>query len=63
MENYDDENMDITDKEISATASHKFETPPEVLISKLSFSHIREIMSIEDPFERFFYEDSVCIMV
>jgi len=41
---------------ISATASHKFETPPETLISRLSFSHIREIMSIDDPFERFFYE-------
>lgn len=39
-----------------ATASHKFETPPEMLISRLSFSHIREIMSIDDPFERFFYE-------
>lgn len=42
--------------EISATASHKFETDPAVLISRLSFSHIREIMKIDDPFERFFYE-------
>ena len=41
---------------ICATASHKFETPPEILISRLSFSHIREIMSLDDPFERFFYE-------
>ena len=56
MEKYGDENIDITSKEISATASHKFETPPEILISRLSFSHIREIMSIDDPFERFFYE-------
>ena len=39
-----------------STVSHKFETPPELLISKLSFSHIREIMAIDDPFERFFYE-------
>ena len=38
------------------TASKKFETPPDLLVSKLSFSHIREIMVIEDPFERFFYE-------
>lgn len=30
------------------TVSHKFQTPPEQLISKLSFSHIREIMSIDD---------------
>ena len=42
--------------QICATASHKFETPPEMLISRLSFSHIREIMSIDDPLERFFYE-------
>lgn len=39
-----------------ATPSHKFETPPELLISRLSFSHIREIMTIDDSFERFFYE-------
>ena len=39
-----------------STASSKFETNPEVLISKLSFSHIREIMKLDDPFERFFYE-------
>ena len=42
--------------EICATASHKFETPADVLISRLSFSHIREIMTIDDAFERFFYE-------
>ena len=48
VENNEDENC--------ATVSHKFETPPEMLISRLSFSHIREIMTIDDPFERFFYE-------
>lgn len=42
--------------EICETASRKFEMPPEILVSKLSFSHIREIMAIDDPFERFFYE-------
>ncbi len=42
--------------EICATTSHIFETPAELLISRLSFSHIREIMSLEDPLERFFYE-------
>ena len=26
--------------------SHKFETPPEMLISRLSFSHIRKILPI-----------------
>ena len=41
---------------ICETASRKFETPPELLITRLSFSHIKEIMSIEDPIERFFYE-------
>ncbi len=42
--------------EICVTASRKFETDPELLISRLSFSHIKEIMAIDDPFERFFYE-------
>jgi predicted nuclease of restriction endonuclease-like (RecB) superfamily len=39
-----------------STASNEFETAPMTLVSKLSFSHIREIMVLEDPFERFFYE-------
>ena len=42
--------------EKSSTVSHQFETKPEVLVSNLSFSHIREIMVIEDAFERFFSE-------
>ena len=46
----------LRDTEICETVSHKFETPPEMLINRLSFSHIREIMKIEDPLERFFYE-------
>lgn len=41
---------------ICETASRKFETPPELLVTRLSFSHIKEIMPIEDPIERFFYE-------
>ena len=44
------------DSKICETVSHKFETPPDILLRRLSFSHIREIMGIEDPFERFFYE-------
>lgn len=40
----------------NATVSHQFTTKPEVLINHLSFSHIREIMVIDDAFERFFYE-------
>lgn len=53
-------------KEICATTSHKFEihptasdkftTDPKTLVSKLSFSHIREIMTVQDPLGRFFYE-------
>lgn len=48
--------LTMDDSEICATVSHIFETPPEMLISRLSFSHIREIMAIDDSFERFFYE-------
>lgn len=40
----------------SATASHFFETPAEKLISQLSFSHIREILTVDDPMARYFYE-------
>lgn len=40
----------------SATASHQFITKPDALVNNLSFSHIREIMVIDDAFERFFYE-------
>lgn len=40
----------------SATASHKFVTPAEQIVSKLSFSHIRELMTVDDPLARFFYE-------
>ena len=34
----------------SATASHQFITKPDVLVNNLSFSHIREIMVIDDAF-------------
>jgi len=42
--------------EKSATLLPKFMTPASELISKLSFSHIREIMLQDDPLARFFYE-------
>lgn len=48
--------FELPDAEKSATVSHQFVTDPERLISNLSFSHIREIMVLKDPFERFFYE-------
>lgn len=41
---------------IDATSSHQFISSPETLISKLSFSHIRELLSINDPLVRYFYE-------
>lgn len=40
----------------SPTVSNEFVTSPEKLVSRLSFSHIREIMVIKDSLERFFYE-------
>ena len=42
--------------EKSATPSHQFVTSADKLISQLSFSHIREILTIDDPLARFFYE-------
>ena len=57
---YFSENLVIIEEKIRGsiceTASRKFETPPELLVTRLSFSHIKEIMPIEDPVERFFYE-------
>lgn len=41
---------------IGAMLSHQFITPAEQIISQLSFSHIREIMTVDDSFARFFYE-------
>ena len=42
--------------EISPTLSDKFNTLVDKLISNLSFSHIVEIMAVDDPLARFFYE-------
>ena len=39
-----------------ATASHEFSTAPKQILEKLSFSHIIEIMTQDDPLARFFYE-------
>lgn len=51
-----EEKTDIETLTISPTALAKFKIDPDTLISKLSFAHISEIMSLDDPFERFFYE-------
>lgn len=45
---------------ICTTASYKFVTSGETLVSKLSFSHINEIMKVDDPLARYFYEQE-CI--
>lgn len=45
-----------TNLEKGATMSHEFVTPAKRLISMLSFSHIRELLTIDDPLIRFFYE-------
>ena len=42
--------------QICATPSHEFVTPANEILTKLSFSHIREIMTQDDPLARFFYE-------
>ncbi|GAB7015765.1 PDDEXK nuclease domain-containing protein [Methanogenium cariaci] len=41
---------------IGETLSPTFRTPPEKLITSLSFSHLSEIMEIENPVKRLFYE-------
>lgn len=41
---------------IFPTPSEKFTTPPASILSRLSFSHIVELLTIEDPLIRFFYE-------
>jgi len=42
--------------EKSPTTSDKFVSAPENIISQLSFSHLVEIMTVEEPLARFFYE-------
>ena len=41
---------------ICTTASCKFITSGKLLISRLSFSHICEILKVDDPLARYFYE-------
>ena len=35
---------------------HQFVTPGKTIISHLSFTHLREIMTLDDPLARYFYE-------
>ena len=54
------ESADDEANTICATVSHKFQTLPETIVSRLSFSHIREVMKVNDPLARYFYEQE-CI--
>lgn len=45
---------------IGASIMHQFMTPGKTIISHLSFTHLREIMTIDDPLARYFYEQE-CI--
>lgn len=45
---------------ICPTVSCKFQTSGKTIISKLSYSHINEIMKVSDPLARYFYEQE-CI--
>lgn len=50
---------DLNISQKSATLSHELQTPHTdifKLISNLSFSHIRELLVIDDQEKRFFYE-------
>jgi conserved hypothetical protein len=51
--------FELSDFEKSPTVSDRFATDPDVLVNNLSFSHIREIMVLNDPFERFFMKQNV----
>lgn len=45
---------------IGASMMHQFMTPGKTIISHLSFTHLREIMTLDDPLARYFYEQE-CI--
>ena len=48
--------FEIESYEKSATLSHQFITPAKDVLTRLSFAHIREIITQDDPLARFFYE-------
>lgn len=45
---------------IGASMTRQFVTPGKTIISHLSFTHLREIMTLDDPLARYFYEQE-CI--
>ena len=56
----DSESIDNQSSGICPTVSCKFQTSGKTIISKLSYSHIYEIMKVSDPLARYFYEQE-CI--
>ena len=51
---------DNQQKGISPTVSNQFKTSGKKIISSLSFSHIVELLTLDDPLARYFYEQE-CI--
>lgn len=41
---------------MSAESQEELDIAPEVLLSRLSYSHFIELIKIEEPLERLFYE-------
>lgn len=56
LPHFDEIDVTLNKDEICYSVSNKFQLDPEILITQLSFTHIRKIMSIDDPMERYFYE-------
>lgn len=54
------QSVEDEDNRISASPMHQFVTSGKTIISHLSFTHLREIMTIDDPLARYFYEQE-CI--
>lgn len=54
------ESVDNQSDGICPTVSCKFQTSGKTIISRLSYSHIYEIMKVSDPLARYFYEQE-CI--
>ncbi len=48
--------IDNKNFEISDSVNHQFISSPESIISKLSFTHLRILLAIDDPLVRYFYE-------
>jgi predicted nuclease of restriction endonuclease-like (RecB) superfamily len=55
--------LQTTDNQVNKKGTsmmQQFETPGKTILSRLSFTHLREIMTVDDPLARYFYEQE-CI--